>query len=91
LNKKVLKISLDDFDFKHAKIGKRLPVVFSRDEALDVLSNLHGEFNLMTSLLYGNDIRTVQELLGYKDVRTTMRYTHVLNRNKFNVRSPLDV
>ncbi|MBE9510438.1 MAG: phage integrase N-terminal SAM-like domain-containing protein [Bacteroidetes bacterium] len=32
--KKVLKITLDDFDFKHAKIGKRLPVVFSRDEII---------------------------------------------------------
>ena len=38
----------------------------------------------------GYDIRTVQELLGHKDVRSTMIYTHVLNRNKFNVRSPLD-
>jgi integrase len=38
----------------------------------------------------GYDIRTVQELPGHKDVRTTMKYTHVLNRNKFNVRSPLD-
>lgn len=51
LHKKVLKNPLDDFDFKHARIGKRLPVVFSRDEAQDVLSNLHGEFNLMASLL----------------------------------------
>ena len=38
----------------------------------------------------GYDIRTVQELLGHKDVKSTMLYTHVLNRNKFNVRSPLD-
>jgi len=38
----------------------------------------------------GYDIRTVQELLGHKDVRSTMIYTHVLNRNKFNVQSPLD-
>ncbi len=36
------------------------------------------------------DIRTVQELLGHSDVRTTMIYTHALNRGAKDVVSPLD-
>jgi len=42
-------------------------------------------------LQLGYDIRTVQELLGHRDVRVTMTYLHVLNRGGLGVRSPIDV
>jgi len=69
LYRKVLLIPLDNFDFKRAKIGKRLPVVLSRDETHRVISNLRGEFQLMASILYGGGLRLTECLnLRVKDV-----------------------
>jgi len=69
LYKQVLKIPLDHFDFKPARIGTRLPVVLGRDETQKLISNLEGEFHLMASILYGSGLRLSECLnLRVKDI-----------------------
>ena len=65
LYKKVLKSPLGDMAFTNSRTGKRIPVVFSRGEVNQVLSNMHGEYQLMASLLYGGGMR-LSECLNFR-------------------------
>jgi len=69
-----------------ARRPKRLPVVMTREEVRAVLDHLSDDKLLMD----GYDIRTIQELIGHKDVSTTMIYTHILNKGGKGVSSPFD-
>lgn len=72
--------------------GINRDVVQPGADGIDIYSDTQKAVSFLTYLLEdGYDIRTIQELPGHKDVKTTMLYTHVLNHGGRGVRSPADI
>ena len=97
---KVLGKDLKFIQRVRGKASEYLPVVLSKREIVELLGWMRGESATMFQLMYGSGLRhrecrslRIKDVCfdrGHKDVKTTMIYTHVMNRPGLAVTSPLD-
>lgn len=73
-----LHLPITDLDFRYARKPKRIPTVFTHDEALRVIEHLKQPYRLMAQLMYGSGLRISEVLrLRVKDIDFGMNYIHV--------------
>ena len=88
--KNVLNQSIEDFDIKHEKFVRKLPLVLSRSEVIEVLSQLRGVYHLMASLLYGSGLRLTEcTHLLVKDINLNTNELKVYDFNRNNYRKSI--
>ncbi len=74
LYKRFMGLDIGDLQFSPARESRRLPVVYSRDEIVTILSQLHGVYRLQVELMYGTGLRSAELLsLRIKDIDFGMR------------------
>jgi len=90
LFKYVLNRPVDSLGISHEKVIRRLPLVFSREEIMEVLSHLHGVYHLLASLLYGSGLRLTECIkLQVRDVNFKKNELKVYDYNRDKYRTTI--
>lgn len=90
LYNRFLKKPIDNLEFSYAKKATRIPTVFSHEEAISVINQLHDPYKLMAQLMYGAGMRVSEVIrLRVKDIDFNMGFIQILDGKGFKDRTTL--